>query len=439
MRTGSPSASTKRSSGLAGQPSGMPSSGVLGWTASGPCGGLAQGGIGRGKGALWRKPPGRSMVPSRVMSTPSARMVWKPLEWAAMPAHGMEGDRIAGHRRMLVVPAVGPGDRQLDLLVARGDAHLMRESRMVSAGIPVISAAHSGVQGSSRSLSSWKAGLTGIPSSMSSLIAAHQARIRTRGVGADGTVDIAVPPELVLGIETALFDVHLGAIEETVIVARRIIDDQLGRVGIADQEVAIEQTLLEDLVRDGHQQGAVGAGLDRHPFVGDGRVAGADRVDRDEASAAALELGDGDLQRVGMMILGGADHHEELGAVQIRSAELPEGAADGVDHARGHVDRAEAAMCRIVRRAELLGEETGQGLHLIATGEERELLRILGTQAPEALLEHRHRLVPGDRLELGGAPLRPRLAAQRLGQRPGEYCFMIPELPLAQITPLFSG
>ncbi len=23
--------------------------------------------------------------------------------------------------------------------------------------------------------------------------------------------------------------------------------------------------------------------------------------------------------------------------------------------------------------------------------------------------------------------------------RPGEYCFMIPELPLAQITPLFSG
>jgi hypothetical protein len=52
MRTGSPSSSTNRSSGRAGQPSGMPSSGVFGCTASGPFGGFGQGGIGRGNGGL---------------------------------------------------------------------------------------------------------------------------------------------------------------------------------------------------------------------------------------------------------------------------------------------------------------------------------------------------------------------------------------------------
>ena len=43
-------------------------------------------------------------------------------------AHRVEGDRVAGDRLVLVAPAVGPGDRQLDLLVARGDAHLVREA-----------------------------------------------------------------------------------------------------------------------------------------------------------------------------------------------------------------------------------------------------------------------------------------------------------------------
>ncbi len=85
MRTGAPASSTKRSSGSAGQPRAMPSSTEFGFTASGVLGVLAQGGMGRGKGALWRKPPGRSMVPSRVIRMASARMVWKPLECAARP------------------------------------------------------------------------------------------------------------------------------------------------------------------------------------------------------------------------------------------------------------------------------------------------------------------------------------------------------------------
>ena len=75
MRTGPPSASTNKSSGPAGQPSASPARGVSGRTASGPFGGLATGGIARGNGALWRKPPGRSMVPSTDIRIASERTV----------------------------------------------------------------------------------------------------------------------------------------------------------------------------------------------------------------------------------------------------------------------------------------------------------------------------------------------------------------------------
>ena len=57
-----------------------------------------------------------------------------------------------------------------------------------------------------------------------------------------------------------------------------------------------------------------------------------------------------------MVILGRADHDEQLGAVEIGAAEFPERAANGVNHARRHVDGTETAMRGIVRRAELLGE-----------------------------------------------------------------------------------
>ena len=108
------------------------------------------------------------------------------------------------------------------------------------------------------------------------------------------------------------------------------------------------------------QQRAVGAGADRDPLVGDRGVAGAHRIDRDEAPARALELRDRDLERVGVMVLGGADHHEELRAVEVGPAELPERAADGVDHPRGHVHRAEAAVGGVVGRAELAREQARQ-------------------------------------------------------------------------------
>ena len=75
MRTGLPSSSTQRSLGSAGNPRGMPWSGLFGFTSCGPLGGFAIGGIARGYGALCLKPPGRSMVPSRLIRMARERIV----------------------------------------------------------------------------------------------------------------------------------------------------------------------------------------------------------------------------------------------------------------------------------------------------------------------------------------------------------------------------
>ena len=286
---------------------------------------------------------------------------------------------------------------------------------MVSAGMPVMPSAQSGRVALDPLLQQLERRLH--RGAVFQRVAAHQARVGALGVGQHLVPLVAVPPELVLRVGTALGDLGgLVAIEHAVVVALRVVDDQLGRVGVLDQELAVEQAQLQDLVDQGQEQGAVGAGLDRHPFIGDGGVAAAHGVDRDEAPAAALELGDLDLERIGVVVLGGADHDEQLGALQVRPAELPERAADAVDHAGGHVHRAETAMGGVVGRAELLGEHAGQGLHLIAAGEQRELLRVLGAQLLEPLGEHRHGLVPGDLLELGLAALGVGLAPQRLGE-----------------------
>ncbi len=52
----------------------------------------------------------------------------EPVAVRGQPAHRVERNRIAGDGVVLLAPGVGPGNRQLDLLVARGDAHLMRQA-----------------------------------------------------------------------------------------------------------------------------------------------------------------------------------------------------------------------------------------------------------------------------------------------------------------------
>ena len=165
IRTGLPSSLTNRSSGSAGQPSGMPSSGVSGCTARGSLGGFAQGGIGRGNGALWRKPPGRSMVPRILINIDMARMVWKPLECAASPrmAWKATGLPVTDSCSLPQVSVQGIGS---SIFSSRAVMAISCARRLiVCSGIPVMLAAHSAVYSLTRSTSNWNAGFTGVPSS----------------------------------------------------------------------------------------------------------------------------------------------------------------------------------------------------------------------------------------------------------------------------------
>ncbi len=178
------------------------------------------------------------------------------------------------------------------------------------------------------------------------------------------------------------------------------------------------RSALQQLVHQRQHEQAVGARRDADPFVGDGGIAGAHRIDRDELGAIVggpvLQLAQADLDRVAAVILGDAEHQEIARALPIRLAELPERAADGVEAGRRHVDRAEAAMGRIVRRAELRRPPAGQRLALVAAGEEGELPGIGRADLAQPLGREAERLVPLDLLELSGAALAH--ALQRLAQ-----------------------
>ena len=248
-------------------------------------------------------------------------------------------------------------------------------------------------------------------------IGAEQVRIGALGAVVHRLLGVAIPPVLVLRVEAAFLDVHVAIAHEHAVVRRVLVEiNQLRRVGVIDQEVAVEQAGLDQHMDQRQEQRAVGARLDRHPLIRDRRIAGAHRVDGDELAAVTLELRQRHLHRIGVMVLGGADHHEQLGAVQVRPAELPERPADGVDQAGRHVNRAETAVGRVVRGAELLREQTGQRLHLVAPGEQAELLRVGRADLGEAVFEQVEGLVPGNLLKLARPALRPRLAQQRLGQ-----------------------
>ena len=76
------------------------------------------------------------------------------------------------------------------------------------------------------------------------------------------------------------------------------------------------------------------------------------------------------------MVLGHAPQHQVAGVLPVRLAELPEAAAERVQPAGRHVDRAESAVRGVVDRAELLRPPAGERLRLVAAGEERELVGI---------------------------------------------------------------
>ena len=380
----------------------------------------------RGYGALCRNPPGRSIVPSTLISTASARTVWKPFEWAASPRIAWNATGRPITALVLRTEGVGPGERQREGLVEghRGeflrqalDAH-RRDAGDLRGPFGRV-ARHAVAQQLERRRDARAVGQAvlalegGIDRR---IVVGVGARVAVDDVVRDGALAARVPDELVVRLAPVAARPGGRVEHERALVRAGLEVHELRRVGEALEECVVDAVGADQLVQQRHEQRAVGAGLDRNPLVGDRRVAGAHRIDRDEAPAAALELAERDLERVGVMVLGGADHHEQPGAVEVRPAELPERAADRVDHARGHVDRAEAAVRRVVRGAELAREHPGQRLHLVAAGEERELLRVGGADAREPLVQDLVGALPADRLELARAALGARLAQQRLRQ-----------------------
>ena len=194
---------------------------------------------------------------------------------------------------------------------------------------------------------------------------------------------------------------------------------KLWRIGEALQESMVDLIGLNQHMQERHQQRAIGAGLDGNPLIRNGRVAGAHRVDRDEPATVTLEFADGNLHRVAVMVFRRAHHHEELGAIQIWPTKFPKTATHRVDHARRHVDRAEAPMGRVVGRAELAGEQAGERLHLISPSEEGKLLGVSRADFAKALGEDLEDLVPRDRFKLARTALAAGLAHQRLGEACG--------------------
>ncbi|KGD38802.1 hypothetical protein DO70_6472 [Burkholderia pseudomallei] len=337
------------------------------------------------------------------------------------PAHRMECNRVAGDGIVRLAPRVGPADRQRDLVIARDVRHLMREpadrrGRNARDSLRPLRRAFGHALAQQR-----ERGRDG-RAVVERVAAVERGRCAAR-VMRNRPAAAEIPPQVILRKQRIALGARRIAHEEAERVGFGAHVQQLGRVRVARDEVAVVAAGLDQLANHRHEQRAVGAGADRYPFVGDCRVAGADRVDRDEPSARALEFRDRDLQRIRMMILGGADHEEQLRAIEIGAAEFPERAADRIDHAGRHVRRAKAAVRRVIRRAVLLREQAGERLHLVAAGEEREALRIRRAQMREPLFEHGERDVPRYRLELRAAALGARLAHQRLREARGRILF----------------
>ena len=205
--------------------------------------------------------------------------------------------------------------------------------------------------------------------------------------------------------------------EQAVVLCTRIPDHQPRRIGVARQIVEIDLLGLQQLVHQCRGEQPIGARLDADPFVGDGVVARAHRVDGDDLHAPLLELAEPDLDRVGGMVLGHAEQHEVARVIPVGIAELPERAAERIEPGGRHVHRAEAPVRRVVGRAELHGPPARQRLALVAAGEERELPGVGFAHVAQPLHGERGRLVPGNLLELARAA-RPN-PQQRLPQPRG--------------------
>ena len=259
-------------------------------------------------------------------------------------AHGMDADRSADHA---VVAPTGPvGPRLLD------------DNILLEGGVRQFGGDSANGLGSQPHPRSHRVGavlLVKVPlgqdverwpgaSSVGKVNRALEARRRVTRQGAGNRTLAVVPAEDPAVLVTG---------ETTVLGPARILDHQPAGVGIAAQVFDIHLAGPQQLVDQGQNEQPVGPRRDGQPFIGNGGVAGSNRVDGDELDAFAFQFAKPDLDGIGIVIFGDAEHHEITGVFPVRFAELPEGAPHGVEAGSRHVDRAEPTVCGIVGRAEL--------------------------------------------------------------------------------------
>ena len=152
-----------------------------------------------------------------------------------------------------------------------------------------------------------------------------------------------------------------------------------------------------------HDEEPVCARGDPDPVVSHSVVSRAHRVDADNARTTGLELADANFDGVAVVVLCDTEDHEHLGAVPVGLAKFPEGTAHGIDTSSGHIDRAEAAVCGIVGRAEGLRPERCEALRLVASCKEGELFGGVLAQRAQPAFGEAVGFVPADLFKLTGA------------------------------------
>ena len=239
----------------------------------------------------------------------------KPVRMGGDAAHGVHRDRPADHLVLLAPGPVGPFDVEHDFLVERGLGQFGGDA-------PDVVCGHAGAQ-----CRGFRA-VIGIHVTVGhDLERGHGGAAVFQRVFADhgrrdpGEAGIGDLP----GVLVPAQRFAVGAAGEQAVIGRtRVADHQPRRVGVAHQVVEIDLVGVQQFVDQRQHERAVAARTHPDPFVGNGGIAGLDRVDRHEFRAARLQRRQAHLDRVGIVILRDAEHHEIFGAFPVRFAEFPE-------------------------------------------------------------------------------------------------------------------
>ena len=113
--------------------------------------------------------------------------------------------------------------------------------------------------------------------------------------------------------------------KQAVIGGALVLDHQPRRIGVSTEIFLVDLAGAQQFLDQRQDEQAVGSRPDADPFVGDRRIAGTNRIDRHELGGAArLEFAEADLDRIGIVVLGNAEHQEVPSVIPVRLAELPE-------------------------------------------------------------------------------------------------------------------